>query len=194
MERDEGEHRVAAVIIVEELICPIMRDVGSCDGVDYSNWVVWEESPEHAELASQLLTRSWGFFLPTSISSSPFNSSISIHVILNLDPHSSFACAYDPDHTFSLRPSPSFTSNHRLAFLPSLSLPPPSTLQLSHGSPPDFLHKLKGTYDTRPLFRGIFWSMGYQCLRSQIRTVVSVSGCSLCTVPNPFVSLPQLIL
>ena len=27
MERDEGEHRVAAVMIVEELICPIMSDV-----------------------------------------------------------------------------------------------------------------------------------------------------------------------
>ena len=37
MESDEGEHRVAAVIIVEELIRPIMRDVGSCDGVKYSN-------------------------------------------------------------------------------------------------------------------------------------------------------------
>ena len=58
MERDEGEHRVAAVMIVAELICPIMRDVGSCDRVKYSNSVVWEERPEHAELASQLLTRS----------------------------------------------------------------------------------------------------------------------------------------
>ena len=140
MERHEGEHRVATVMIVEELICPIMRDVGSCDGVKYSNSVVWEESLEHADLTSQPLIRSWGFFLPTSISSSPFNSSISIHVILKLDP--------------------------------------PSTLQLSHGSRPDFLHKLKGSYDIRRLFRGIFWSMGHQCLRYQIRTVASVGGCS----------------
>ena len=123
-----------------------------------------------------LLTRSWGFFSPTSISSSPFNSSISIHVILNLHPPSSFACAYDPDRTFSLPPLPSFTSNHRIVFLPSPSLPPRSTPQLSHGSPPDFLHKLKGAY-TRPLFRGVFWSMGYQCF-------ASVGGGSLCTVPQ----------
>ena len=158
------------------------------------NFLPEAEASSWQKVGLLLLGRSWGFFLPTSISSSPFNSSISIHVILNLDPPSSLACGYDPDHTFLLRPSPSFTSNHRLAFLPSLSLPPPSTLQLSRGSPPDFLHKLKGTYDTRPLFRGIFWSMGYQCLRYQIRTVASVGGCSLCTVPNPFALLPQLIL
>ena len=36
MESDEGKHRVAAVMIVEELICHIMRDVGSRDGVKYS--------------------------------------------------------------------------------------------------------------------------------------------------------------
>ena len=132
-----------------------------------------------------LHSRSWCFFLPTSISSSPFNSSISIHVILNLHPPSSFACAYDPDRMFSLPPLPSFTSNHRIAFLPPLSPPPRSTPQLSHGSPPDLLHKPKGTYDIPPLFGGTFWLMGHQCLKYQIRTVLSGVDvpCVLCPIP-----------